>query len=206
MDPSALGGALIALSGAFVLQSIVVPWVDAKKRREQRWEDDVHALGELMTFDLRRAVDALTHELSVLAILQATDERIRPGWIELTTAPQASVKVAAAELAGVRVRLDWLRGRVGALAPDNSQSKDFVSRSRLLSVQLIGLTTLEWKAEPRPDVDERLTTEEVDEARHRIEESIGTVLSAVTTFGTSRPLRTSPRARVSRLVQGLRRG
>lgn len=46
-----MGAACTLLATAFV-QLRVVPQVDTRKRREERWEQDVRTLGELLTFEL----------------------------------------------------------------------------------------------------------------------------------------------------------
>lgn len=64
-------GAVIALLGTLLVQAIVVPRIEARKRREERWEEDVRAMGEFLTFDLPRALSALSRELHFAAMLQA---------------------------------------------------------------------------------------------------------------------------------------
>src|SRR4051794_22733874 len=44
-----------------VIQFYAVPRVDTRKRQEDRWERDLLALGELLTFDYRKAADAYFH-------------------------------------------------------------------------------------------------------------------------------------------------
>lgn len=212
MEPSYLGervapvviGALIALAGSYVLQVIVVPWVDAKKRRAQRWEDDVHAMGEFLTFDLPRAVAALHRELNSLALVQAKPESARSSLITALKDPQTRASAAAAELSGLRIRLDWLADRVSSLAPEHPESKEFVRYCNGLSVRLTGLTTFEWDMVATGPVTQ-IKFDEIQDAKRGVDKSIAVVFGMVRKFGSSTPLRNPRRQRVLIRMQDLRR-
>ncbi len=54
-----LVGGLLTLAVTLLVQWFVVPRVEARKRREERWETDVRALGELLTVEMPAALTAL---------------------------------------------------------------------------------------------------------------------------------------------------
>ena len=119
-----LVGAATALTVQLVVQFLVVPRVETRKRREDRWERNVLELGELLTTVLdRRAYEAKVEqgkfrdlrqlesepELDQRRIAQLKEEQGR-------TAQQATW--AFGDL--VRTRLDWLANRVRNFAPEAS--------------------------------------------------------------------------------------
>lgn len=59
----------LTLAIASFVQLHVVPRVETRKRREDRWERDLLALGELLTFEQPRAADSLFQALSVRCAL-----------------------------------------------------------------------------------------------------------------------------------------
>lgn len=184
-------GALVALLGTAVIQLFIVPVVEARKRREQRWEEDVHAMGELLTFDLPRAITTMARHLTMVVFLQDPPEGADPE--RLATARDRrrdELDLAAAEITNLRRRIDWLEERIRSLAPDNKRTTDFARKCMRLYVHEISFTSLEWRA--RHDNSEPLSEAEINKDRRALDESVKQVLEATKAFGTGAPPRNSP--------------
>lgn len=126
-------GSLIALVGAFLIQLWLVPRVEVRRRRLQRWEDDVRSLGELLVFRQPEAVSQTRAAINVLALLAnlPSDSDDEPGAADkkrLETAiwkQQKDADAACRDLDAINAQINWLLGRVesrlgGAARPDFS--------------------------------------------------------------------------------------
>lgn len=123
-------GAVLTLAAQACLQSSVVPTVEARKRREDRWERNCVALGELLTGELAEASSNLLTRSMRVVTHRAT----------LKAAPEGEATEAAREaLAGAYVdvfeaghrfealaesRIEWLAGRID-LFTDDERMYDF---------------------------------------------------------------------------------
>jgi hypothetical protein len=128
-----------------VVQLYVVPRVEVRKRREDRWERDVLALGELLTAELPdRANAAKKHQwfLQLMNDLQpsaVTDEQHAEG---RGLAEEASEAVASYK-AVANTRADWLVKRIISLAPTSDELQRFhfaYTRFLLASIACTGYT------------------------------------------------------------------
>lgn len=191
-------GALMTLLVTLVVQVIVVPWIEARKRQAQRWEEDVRALGELLTFDLPRTVHTASRELHYSVILKknAPKEGTEPERAQrlenLRIENQRKLRAVDEELASTNLRLDWLQERVGSLTLHNALMYDFRHQGMLLYVNATMFEVLHWKADDRYS-DSLLTEDEINEARASLDRSVQLVLKLVKRFGTSTPPRNSLR-------------
>ena len=117
-----LVGAVTALAVQLVVQFYVVPEVETRKRREDRWERNVLDLGELLT----TLVDERAHEVRLQqSVFQALSKQDTSG----PEFDQASVARSMAERAEntqqvtqafiglVSTRVSWLAERVSAVRP-----------------------------------------------------------------------------------------
>lgn len=158
-------------------------------------------MGELLTFDLPRALSTLARELHLAAMLQAMPtEDADPERLEhLLDEHEEQLKTASAEFSSVSMRLSWLQERVGSLARHNSLTRDFRKKSTRLYVSAMMFTTLEWNASRRSD--EFITEEEIDEARGKVESSMRQVLELTKDFATSPPPRNSLRSSIGNHVR-----
>ncbi len=126
-------GAVLTLLAQAVLQLRVVPRVEARKRREDRWERDVLALGELLTAD----VPPLSSTASAAAIRhayvrgRAFDENALPqqratAESQFDDTYEALVAAWSAFEAKAGVRVSWLSKRIEQQAPTSGAIKRFV--------------------------------------------------------------------------------
>lgn len=122
-----LVGAALAMGAQSLVQLVVVPRVDARKRREDRWERDVLALGELLTAELP---DRATAAKSDQWHLQFVNTLIAEG--EVAKRRDATVRELAEKadesvrryLGLANTRVTWLAQRIVDIAPDNQQLQE----------------------------------------------------------------------------------
>jgi hypothetical protein len=123
-----LVGAALAMAAQALIQLRVVPRVEARKRREDRWERDVLALGELLTAELPdRATAAMRdqwylHFFRTAAPKGGTTERRASTLRELQEKADESVRLYRA-LADTRIT--WMVHRIVGIAPHDSQLQKF---------------------------------------------------------------------------------
>lgn len=163
-------GALVALAGSVFVQFWLVPRVDTRKRREQRWEEDVLALGKLLTFEHPPIVTGVRVGLHTVGMVaEAAGELDGDQWSALHAQERENLREANQAFNALRLQIDWLSDRVISLAPTNSAIQQFGELSRRYNFRHAKLMLLEW----RPDLDEEApTTEEINKA--------GEALNAVT--------------------------
>jgi hypothetical protein len=111
-------GALIALVGTVLVQLWLVPLVESRKRREERWEADLLALGEALLFSEPEAASKVRSELFFRLALTADFEDAEPKWVEARRREQEDA-LSTAWSAHLRIRAQvlWLAERVMAIAP-----------------------------------------------------------------------------------------
>lgn len=141
-------GAVIALVGTVVVQLLIVPRVDVRKRREQRWEEDLLALGRLLTFDQHTIVEELHSELTAHVLMMAP-----PKEVDTTTARFLSFKQEHEEklrsareaFDNLHARVDWLVDRVVSLAPRAKALEDLVVQQRRYYLRHVELDMMAYK-------------------------------------------------------------
>lgn len=116
-----LVGAALALAAQALLQLVIVPHVEARKRREDRWEKHVLELGELLSGELGTAARNFGHEAVAGTLLRsmkdqpmASRERYEAVVREHRTVLQEAQEHFTA-LADTRT--SWLSRRVLSIAP-----------------------------------------------------------------------------------------
>ena len=117
-----LVGAATTLAVQWVVQIYIVPRVETRKRREERWERDVRELGELMTArlpDLAVEAQAAQGIFGHLAELEA-----EPGQNLSAIAASRAIQVSKTRAATsaftdlADTRISWLADRIEALEPE----------------------------------------------------------------------------------------
>lgn len=149
-----------------VVQLRVVPSVEARKRREDRWERDVLALGELLTAELPDRATAARGEQWFLQLINS----FQPA--EAKAAEHAEVVRGLVEKASeavqnyeamAKTRVRWLVQRIVSLAPHSDELQRFYfvyAKFSLASVACTGYNRpidgydedtfeREWKGEER---------------------------------------------------------
>lgn len=117
-------GAVIALIGSVFVQGWLVPRIEARKRREQRWEADLRDLGETLSSEgLSRAANAARFAADLFLTLRWGTVDAEIGEEELASMLQEATTNALnaqreyEQLAVTRLR--WLVSRVVSLSPDS---------------------------------------------------------------------------------------
>lgn len=108
--------ALATLGVNAIIQFRIVPRVEARKRREARWESDVLALGEFLEFDLADALDDWMGAVYGLAFLQNPPEGTDPGRLQSAVEDNyRRLQETGDRLKRAAAKVDWLVLRVSVL-------------------------------------------------------------------------------------------
>lgn len=107
-------GALMALAGSAVVQLILVPLVETRRRHDERWEQDVLDLGHMLVFD--RSASKLRYALkAIYEAVQSSDgaalsrEQLAA---RLTSEQIGDLREASQAYGEYVMRLRWLADRV----------------------------------------------------------------------------------------------
>lgn len=136
-------GAALTLAVQLVIQFCVVPKVETRKRREDRWERDVRELGELLTTQLAERADAANVEQSafhfVLQLESAADaDQDKVSHLKHEHSLKARHATAAFnDLAHTRV--PWLVGRVISIDPESAEIVKFGTVARHHRIRAISV-------------------------------------------------------------------
>lgn len=121
--PGILLGALLALAAQAFIQLVVVPYVDARRRRQDRWERDLLALAELLTAELpakmaalKRASWAMRSIHDDLSQREDIPPEVRAEYVQGLAGDAREALTTYEALAESRMR--WLVGRALAWEPD----------------------------------------------------------------------------------------
>ena len=190
-----LVGAATALAVQLVVQLYVVPKVETRKRREDRWERNVLELGDLLTTVLdRRAYEAKVEQGKFRDVRQLERELGRDQHnIAQSREQQARAAQQATTVFGdlLRTRVDLLIGRVRNVAPEAGAIVKFDSAARHYQVR----TTF---VRVRPQDDRRTETEFEEDWQKEYDARSALVTQMDLLAGMPHPPRASWRARGSR--------
>jgi hypothetical protein len=146
-----LVGAATALAVQWVVQLYLVPKVETRKRREDRWERDVLELGELLTTSLTdRANELHAAQLVYRDVRDRQGDEHDPALVARHAKDAEQEMFAYGSLIGTHV--EWLIDRVLAPSPEASEIK----RLDTLALKYRMQTTL---VRVLPDEDNRTETE-----------------------------------------------
>jgi len=114
-----LVGAATALVVQLVIQLYVVPRVETRKRREDRWERDVRELGELLTTSVGSRAQEAYVEQSILRTLKRGDPEFDSAKVAkgMTGRTRSTLEAMTAFSDLAQTRVDWLADRVIAFMP-----------------------------------------------------------------------------------------
>lgn len=123
---SLFGTFVVGTLTALVIQLYIVPLVDTRKRREDRWERDVLDLGELLTTLVRRQADDAYSAQSTFRFLQhGLDGVSSVDLVKLSHAREdEGTKAYQATLAFhdlVNTRVEWLSDRIESISDPRPQ-------------------------------------------------------------------------------------
>ena len=114
LGPVLVGSGATLVATTFV-QLWVVPRVETRKRRDDRWERDVRDLGELLAFDYPKARGGIQHVLAIHAI---ATEAVAGGGVDPASVSafmekeRESLAEQAETFTQVCERIDWLAEQV----------------------------------------------------------------------------------------------
>jgi hypothetical protein len=167
-------GATLALLAQVVVQLVIVPRVEARKRREDRWERDVLALGELLTVDLpdrRRA--ARSDVWFMQNVSQDPDMSVREEYSQFRSKVHEDARASMTAYEAVAsTRVEWLVDRITALDPEEPRLKNFRMSGIRFKVAVGGVGLWDYP-------NEKFTEEAFDEAWNREARFTAELTSAV---------------------------
>ncbi len=109
-------GAATALAVQIVVQLYLVPKVETRKRREDRWERDVRELGELLTASLtRHAAEAHAAQLVFRDVRDDQTDQYDSAVVARQARDAEQATFAYGSL--ISTRVDWLIGQVVSINP-----------------------------------------------------------------------------------------
>ncbi|HEV2780367.1 MAG TPA: hypothetical protein VGX25_13330 [Actinophytocola sp.] len=125
-----LVGAGLALLAQIAVQLFVVPHVEARKRREDRWERDVLALGELLSAELPDRAAAARRDQSLLNAvhrrLESATEVDAERREELIRELELKANESVARYKALALtRIDWLANRIRDIDANNARLQEF---------------------------------------------------------------------------------
>jgi len=136
-------GAALTLAVQLVIQFCVVPRVETRKRREDRWERDVRELGELLTTQLAERADAANVEQSAfrfLLQLESTADADKDKVSHLKDEHSLKARHATAAFNDLaHTRVPWLVGRVKSIDPDSAEIVKFGTVARHHRIRAISV-------------------------------------------------------------------
>ena len=181
-----------------IVQFYAVPRVETRKRREQRWDEDVLRLGELLTLEQPAAASALFEELWWRRILHEMLWRppIAENWKESWDKAAKHRHGAAAEYRRLSSRVDWLGDRIRSIAPAADGLAPFVKAAHAYqnhsdnAMELV-YTSLDLAGPP----DEEYSREAIREAERAERASVQQMISTLKTMAGQTPPRSALRMR-----------
>jgi hypothetical protein len=139
-------GAAFALLAQLFVQYVVVPRVEARKRREDRWEQNVLALGELLTTEVSTHTEEARHKSWLMQALHrdlATATDVNPARrdeVLREVLEEARSSLNSYKAVGRGPRAKWLVDRIVSLNPKATELIALERRWQYFQVTLIGTT------------------------------------------------------------------
>jgi hypothetical protein len=146
---------LLGLVAAVVVQVWVVPVVDTRKRREDRWEKRVDDLGELLTTAVRRSADE-AQQAQVLLTYTRMLEKAEDADLERVAQQVRDERLRSRNATSafndlVQTRVVWLVERVISINKKSEVVEKFATAARYYRVAIMGVS--DWEAAYGPPDD-----------------------------------------------------
>lgn len=187
------------------VQFVIVPRVETRKRRENRWEEDVLALGELLTFEYQKTLSELHWQLLNEAMLDELGRRDEVDHAKLDELKRAGLEKQNAALDAHRAldaRVDWLAGRIISIDRTSPRIRGLRVRRVRLSVGQLEDLVKRYRNPEDPVPTEQTISDAASSDREILKELIGDVES----LAAGPPLRAATwRRRRSRSMLAKRR-
>lgn len=135
-------GALFALLAQAFVQLYIVPRVGAQRSREERWHEDVLALGDLLTTSSPELLRSLESHASMLVFMRGmkTDPDVDQQKLEERTKEETrSLRATDREASTLFVRIDWLASRIASIAPTAPRLLAFSRAAMMYRVFVVSL-------------------------------------------------------------------
>jgi hypothetical protein len=191
--------AVLTLLIFWFVQLVLVPRVEVRKRREERWEQDVLELGHLLTFEASETTDRLRQELWWQSVIEyETGDFSATHREQLKREHDGLLREAIDSYRGTFGKAKWIAERVASI---DRRSTDLLQLEvDVLGLRVNGLDNLAPMYRP----DEPVATEdEVDAAAKAAREEVASVVKLVKQFASSPPPR--PRSTLDRMLSRIRR-
>lgn len=133
----------------FLIQVYVVPHVQTRKQRHERWLKDVLDLGELLTTSLQRLATEAWEKQYSFRVLR--EHEADPDFDQVKVKQELWERKLAARQATqefndlVHSRVNWVADRIMALSGDSAQAVKFVSVSYRYRFKSVQLAPSEWE-------------------------------------------------------------
>lgn len=166
--------ALLSLAVFYCVQLYFVPQVEARKRREDRWERDVLDFGQLLTFDVPKAFSAIREELAwERALHEAGDGSAEV--VKLRADHRLAQRVALDDYRDLTLRMSWLSDRILSIDPNSDLMRQFsVAEVTLVLKGIDNLATpLRAQGESPPTEEKLLATDAA--SREALEQLVAVV-------------------------------
>jgi hypothetical protein len=197
-----LVGAGATLTAQVVLQVYVIPRVEVRKRREDRWEKAVVEFGDLLSGDLNRSEIRAVSDLFRYCVARHGDDRP----LEERYAAVADSMWTYRQLVDGRLRI--LADRIIGLDAEAPALRRFASALhdyRAAAVALSLLVPTEWRPRPKKREGEAGDYQEAQELNGERQLAFGALLDATRDLGRHTPPRPTPLRRVRRIANRARR-
>jgi hypothetical protein len=193
-------GGLITLAGTCIVQILVIPWVQGRNRRRERWENNVTEMVTLLEEELPRALEHLrseTYKLRLVRVHEAEFAVSHPDktkeFAEQFVAPiLLSLREDSEKVSELRTRLRLLMERSMLVNRSAPLWRGVMRDVLTFDIQL-------WRADPLLEsvlgLSDDAFTELWKEVNDRHEAAVATVK---TISGPMRPPRTYPHRRLRR--------
>jgi hypothetical protein len=146
-----LVGAASAFVVQFLIQVYVVPLVETRKRRLERWEKDVLDLGDLLSGRVR---DAARQAMSDQFAWRSAEKMVSAPDYDQTTMDAYRLKCSVDAREATRnfkdlvgFRAEWLMDRISLYRPSDQVSK-FTKAHLRYRMHLLKLSDIEWRELP----------------------------------------------------------
>lgn len=168
--------ALLTLTLTLWVQFYVIPRVETRKRRDDRWERDLLALGEMLTFEQPAAANALSSAFAWKAIILDPASGVDPERLpERLKDGDRDIRTAKAEYERIHSRVRWLCDLVAPVGDYSERLASFRDAYRRLRARHVGLSSIAllWTEQRSYSADE------IDATARLEHEAVGDVVDCV---------------------------
>lgn len=180
--------AALTLLVFWVVQLFIVPRVEARKRREDRWERDVLDLGQLLTFEFPQGIERVRLELWWLSMLKYEASDVPKNRVEEADREhRRKLEEAVEAYRNLEQRVSWLSDRVLAMPVDTDSTPLQELEVAVLRLSVRGIDNLVYKFYGKDD--QVPTLDDLGDAVRVEREQLKKVVDLLKTLATGPPPR-----------------